>query len=259
VSDESTVLRTDAERIFLAALPWIDRAAATLAARYGLDPDEKDDFTSAVHEKLIEDDYAAIRKHRGEASLQTYLTTVIANHYKDRCVQRWGRWRPSAVARREGTVAIRLEALIHRDGHTLDQALAVVRSEGVTLDTSELRRMALLSPLRANPRKHESRIPADARAPDRAEDGIENNERDRAHEGALAVLRSALEQLPARDQVLLRLHIWEGMTVADIARGLGEEQKGLYRRIERCHKKLRRNLEAAGLAAADVRDLLVED
>jgi RNA polymerase sigma factor for flagellar operon FliA len=256
--DESTVLRSAAERIFLANLDWIDRAALTLASRHGLDPDDADDFASTVREKLMDDDYAAIRKHRGDAKLQTYLTTVIANTFKDYCVQRWGRWRPSAIARRAGRIAVRMEALIHRDGHSVAQAMEVLRSEGAIQASSELRRMAMSFPMRTNPRKHEKRLPLDATSPDYADERIVDEERRTVYDRAIESLTEALHKLEPQDQLVLKLRIWEGMAVADIARNLNLEQKPLYRRIERAYKELRKSLETEGIDAQAVRDLIEE-
>ena len=257
MSDES-IVRSQAERTFLAKLTWIDRASLTLAARHGLDPDEQDDFAATVREKLIDDDYAAIRKHRGEAMLETYLTIVIANHFKDYCVQRWGRWRPSAVARRAGDMAVRLEVLIHRDGYKLDSAIEVLRSEGVSLSTSELRRLAVSFPARTNPRKHEQWIPLDAMSPDGADDRLLETERQKTYERAIQAVNQGIERLSPTDQLLLRLRIWEGMAVADIARSLNMDQKPLYRRIERSYKELRNHVEAAAVDVDGVRSLLDE-
>lgn len=257
LSDESTVLPSEAEQIFLARLAWINRASVTLAAaRYSLDTDDQEEFAAIVREKLMDDDYAAIRKHRGEASLETYLTTVIANQFKDYCVQRWGRWRPSAAARRGGKDAVRLEGLIHRDGYSVDQAIEVMRSAGVAQPASELRRLAMSFPPRVNARKHDKRVPLDAAAAEHAEDRLLEGERQTAYERAISAVNDALEKLDPTDQMVLRLRIWENMSVADIARAQNLEQKPLYRRIERCYKQLQGILESNGVDAATVRELL---
>lgn len=257
LSDESTVLPSEAEQIFLARLAWINRASVTLAAaRYSLDSDDQQEFAAIVREKLMDDHYAAIRKHRGEASLETYLTTVIANQFKDYCVQRWGRWRPSAAARRGGKDAVRLEGLIHRDGYPVDQAIEVMRSAGVTLSASELRRLAMSFPPRVNARKHDKRVPLDAAATDQAEDRLLEGERQTVHEKAIAAVNEALAKLDPMDQLILRLRIWENLSVADIARAQNLEQKPLYRRIERCYKQLKEILESNGVDADTVRELL---
>jgi RNA polymerase sigma factor (sigma-70 family) len=72
-------------------------------------------------------------------------------------------------------------------------------------------------------------------------------------------LERALERLAPRDQVVFRLRFWEGVSVAQIARGLGVPQKGLYRRIERALARMRRELERSGVRAEDVRELLDEE
>ena len=77
--------------------------------------------------RFIENDYAAIRKFRGESSLGTYLTVVVAMLVRDYRVQRWGRWRPSAAARRLGDVAVRLETLVRRNGQAVHEAAETLR------------------------------------------------------------------------------------------------------------------------------------
>jgi hypothetical protein len=52
------------------------------------------------------------------------------------------------------------------------------------------------------------------------------------------------------------MHIEEGLTVADAARGLGDDQKALYRKKEAALKQLRAELEAEGIRAPDAQDLL---
>ena len=55
------------------------------------------------------------------------------------------------------------------------------------------------------------------------------------------------------------MRFWEGLSVAQIARGLGVPQKGLYRRFERALARMRRDLERGGLSRHDMRDLLGEE
>lgn len=42
-----------------------------------------EDLESEVRLRLLEDDYAVLRKHRGDSSLVTCLTVVIANMFRD--------------------------------------------------------------------------------------------------------------------------------------------------------------------------------
>ena len=57
-------------------------------------------------------------------------------------------------------------------------------------------------------------------------------------------LRSALAALPPSEQMLVRQRFWEGMSVADIARGLGEPYSRVAVRMFRVTRKLRRALES---------------
>ena len=91
---------------FLAQLDLIDNVVASTCRRHGMLGDDAEDFKSSVHEKKIDDDYGVFRKFRGNSSLETYLTAVINNRCRDYRIQKWGKWRPSAKAKRIGTAAM---------------------------------------------------------------------------------------------------------------------------------------------------------
>jgi RNA polymerase sigma factor for flagellar operon FliA len=65
-----------------------------------------------------------------------------------------------------------------------------------------------------------------------------------------------MARLSPRDRILLRLNHEESRTLAEVARLLREDQKLLYRRREGIYAQLRRELEAEGVTAEDVRTLL---
>ena len=60
--------------------------------------------------------------------MRTYLTVVIHRLFLDYRIRLWGKWRPSAEAKRLGAVAIALERLIVRDGWSFEQAVEVLRT-----------------------------------------------------------------------------------------------------------------------------------
>ena len=70
------------------------------------------------------------------------------------------------------------------------------------------------------------------------------------------MIRRTVAGLPARDRLFLRLHVESGLSVAQVARSLGLEQKSLYRRKEDLLKRLRVDLEADGIGSPDVQELL---
>src|SRR6185436_17582702 len=94
------------ETLFLSRLDVIERVTAFVCSRQHLSPSDVDDFSSHVRLKLIEDNYGIIRKFEGRSSFRTYLTVVIQRMFLDYRISAWGKWRPSAEARRRGPVAL---------------------------------------------------------------------------------------------------------------------------------------------------------
>ena len=78
--------------------------------RHRLRGADAEDFASCVKLRLIENDYEILGGSRARSTLKTYLTAVIQRLYLDYQVQRFGKWRPSALARKLGPVCLRLES-----------------------------------------------------------------------------------------------------------------------------------------------------
>ena len=140
--------RSELEALLTNNLGWVDRVAASVCRRHGLDPDESDEFAGWARMRLVEDDYAVLRKFRGESAITTYLTVVVTMLFRDYRVSRWGRWRPSAAAKRQGDLAVRLETLVYRDGYRVDQAGEMLRAARHTdlPDRELVRLLATLQP-----------------------------------------------------------------------------------------------------------------
>jgi RNA polymerase sigma factor for flagellar operon FliA len=254
--------RQDYSELLVRHLPWIERVAASLCRRHALDPDEADDFASWAKTRLMEDDYAVLRKFRGESALTTYLTVVMSMLYRDYRVWRWGRWRPSAAARRRGPVAVQLETLVHRDGYHWSQAAAVLQARGHG-SLSEREVATLIAELPPGTRGRPTEVGAEPLAttpdPARADETVLAAETQAEQDVLARALARAMEGLGDEDRTILRMRFWEGCSVADIARALRLEQKPLYRRLERTLKTLRSALEAEGVSRDRVRALLDEE
>jgi DNA-directed RNA polymerase specialized sigma24 family protein len=63
-----------------------------------------------------------------------------------------------------------------------------------------------------------------------------------------AALRSALGALPSEDRRILRMRYHEGLAVRQIAAQLNLEARLLYKRIEKCLRRLRCAIEAQNLS-----------
>lgn len=244
------------------ALYLTHRAAIESVIRYvcrrrGLRGDEAEEFAAEVRLRLVESDYDILRKFKGRSTLTTYLTVVIQRLALDFRAARWGRWRPSALARAEGPAAVRFEQLVVRDGVRADEALAIVAREIEGIDRARLAALAPRFPLRAR-RSYvgeELLERAAAGAPDAERLLVRADEASR-FERVKARLAEVLAELEPSERLLLQLRFEQGMKVADIARLQQADQKRLYRRIDEVLQGLRTVLETEGLDAAAVRSML---
>lgn len=248
------------EQEFLAHLPFIERATSYVARTNHLSSQDAQDFASCVKVKLIEDDYAVLRKFQGRSSLRTFLGVVIQREFIEFQRQRLGKWHSSAEARRGGPVLMLLERLLVRDGYTFEESCQLLASRhGVTLGRGELESLASRLPPRFA-RTFESDdalpyLPSAMPAPDAV---LDRMERDRLETAVRRALTDLKARLPETDRLILAYRFEDGRKVVDIARALQIEQKALYRRVESILKQLREALEAAGFDASVVQALFNE-
>jgi len=248
-----------AEQTYLEQLQTIKRIAASVARRNHLNPDEAGEFTQEVCVRLLDDEYGIIRKFESRSSFSTYLTTVIMRLYQQWRTEQWGKWRPSAEARRLGDKAITLERLLTRDGYTFAEAVNVLTTPSSSNYTlAELEAIYIRLPLR-NPR---TMFVSDDAVPDMiavdadAEDRVEMHDRERAARKIATAVDRLLESMDAEDQLILQLRFWKALKVPEIARWLHMEQKKIYKRLDRLFLMMRRALEEAGVEKSDIATLL---
>lgn len=244
----------DVERRFLELLPVVRTIVAFLARRYYLSTADLEDFTSDVFVKLIEDDYAVLRKFRKKASMKTYLSVTIARLLIDRTNKEWGRYRPSAEAKRGGPIAIQLEKLVMRDGYTGREAcelLVTNHHAGMKMAELEaiLRRLPVRRGRRFEPVEMLDEVPSAAGRPDAV---LVWDEYRSTAARMIHVLAGLLRSLPAQDRVILRMRFEDGQTIASIAAALRLETKKLYGRVDRLLARLRLALVAHGFRADDL-------
>lgn len=247
------------EKFFLDNLPLVDRATAFVCRKYGLLGADAEDFASVVRIKLIEDEYAVLRKFAQKCALSTYLTIVIQRHYVDQKIHEWGKWRPSMRARQSGDAAILLERLISRDGLSVGEASTIVRQKYTELDSRALETLASSIVTRRAQRAEEvertEEMPEPASGVS-AEDALLSRERETTARRTSAIVSRELDRLPPEDRLIMKLRFIDGMKVSTLAKLLKADQKQLYRRIDRLVAALRETLLAAGVAMSDVGDLL---
>ncbi len=243
------------ERLFLELLPAIDRILEIIARKNALPPADADEFSAWARTRLTDKDYAILRKFAGRSTIQTYLSVVLSNLFRDYRNSVWGRWRPSAAALRLGPLGVRLEELISRDGCSLREAIGAMRNADVTLADREIAQMAARLPMRRADQLVSidglsNTLPAN---PDSAH--LSDEEREQVGQALLA----AIDTLPQEDQVLTRMRFWDNLSIADIARVLRLDQKPLYRRIESIQGRLKSFLALRGVTEDRARDILSEE
>lgn len=243
--------------MFANTLSSIDDSIRIVCRRYHCNADDAEEFAAVARLRLIENDYAILRKFGGRCSLRTYLSVVVGRMFLDFRRQRWGVWRPSTEARRLGAAAVRLDVMLHRDGLSLDQAIQALRTnEGVALTPDELAALAARLPSRGRRRRDGE---AAASPPPVAADDVERaalvGEREARARALRTALHAALAGLGTEDALILRLRFSDDFTVARIATTLGLEAKPLYRRLGRLLQVLRAEVEARGFRGRDLHDV----
>jgi RNA polymerase sigma factor (sigma-70 family) len=235
-----TVQIADAAAFLESNLPLVEAVVGEVARRCRVGGDALDEFRSLAFLKLVEHDYAVLRRFEGASSLRTYLTVVLQRVLLDHRNREWGRWRASAAARRLGPVAVRLEQLITRDGLSPGEAMAAVAPHADAAACAELAdRLGRRATRGSRATLGEDAIPEcvdTAPDPEAYAARREQAFRARAVRGAL---RDALRALPAQDHLLVTLRYRDWLSVANAARVLEDDAKPLYRRIQRVLDELR--------------------
>ena len=244
----------DYKRLVEDNLPLVDSVVRTIARRHGLAVDEADELASSVKLKLIEHDYEVLRKFEGRCQLRTYLITVVDRHFLDERNARWGKWRPSANARRLGPAAILLDQLLTRDHLPFDDAAhAVTARFGETVARAELEQIAAQLPQRTGRMfvGEDALAHLPAPAPEGG-DAIDARERQRIGDRVERALGDALRGLSDEDRAILRLRFCENVKIKKIAELMGLPDKPFYRRVDELMDTLKQALAKHGVSERDV-------
>lgn len=236
-------------------LETFKRIAGSVAHKAHLSPEDTEDFRQIVCLRLFEDDYAILRKFEGRSTLATYLNTVIKRLYNQWRVEMWGKWRPSAEARRIGDVAITLERLITRDGYTYDEAVsAMTTPSGAGATPEQLEAIYLRLPPR-NPRPvfvSGDVVPDVIAVEADADERVQSRERERTARCTVKALDCKLAAFSPQDRLILRLRFVDCRKVREIAQALSLDPKKVFKRLDKLYLTLRRALEADGVSKTDV-------
>ena len=249
------------EALFTANLPVIDDVTSQVCRRNRLSPADAEDFRSDVRIHFLDRNCEVLRRFEGRSSLATYITVVIQRLFLDRRNRLWGKWRPSAEARRLGPTAMLLERLVSRDGWSPDQALETLRvNHGLTVDDT-LRtfceRLSKRGPTRQMVDEEEALSVAGASVP--ADANVVRAEQDFLAKRVQTALDRARQGLPPEERLILKMRFDDRVPVADIARALDLNQRRLYRTLERILAQIGTSMANEGVSRADVQALFADD
>ena len=244
------------QRLLLDHLDLIDQIVRKTGRHRHLSAAEREDFAGFVHVRLIENNYAILRKFQGRSSWFTYLTAVIERMGFDFCAEMWGRWRPSAMAERLGPVAILLERLVTRDLHTIDEAIAIVKLHDVELTAAELRSIWDQLPARVRTTEVGEDAAASLSGNETSETLVEDAERRRGVDRLNRGLQAAFAQVAAQDRVTIALHFEQQLSIARIAELTGSSVPTLHRRLKKSLTQIGLALMREGFDARDISELI---
>ena len=246
------------EDLFLENLDLIDKIVGSICRRSHVSPTDAEDLKSHVRFKLIEGNYAIIRKFEGRSSFGTYLTTVVERLHNQFRVQMWGKWRPSAVAKRMGDKGIAIERLLTRDGFTYSEVLEILTTGAEPVFTRrEIEAIYARLPARQpRPVLVAESATHDIASNEHTDDALLGEERRHAARKAYSIIDDAAEGLSPEDRAILRMRFANALKVPEIAIALSVDAKKLYKRIDRLLDNLRVALEHAGVSRRIVDDIL---
>lgn len=247
----------DYQRLLLDHLDLITQIVRTVGRRRHLSAAEREDFASFVHLRLVDEDYAILRKFQNRSTLWTYLAAVIERLSLDFCAEKWGRWRPSAMAERLGPVAVLLERLVNRDSHSVEEALEILRvNHDVGLTYPQLRKIWEQLPVRMRNTEVGEEAAQELSSNDSSEAAIDDAERRRNIDRLQQALQAAFAQIAAQDRVLIALRFDQDLSMVEIARLTGSSVPTLHRRLDKSVKQLRLALSHAGFDPREVANLI---
>ena len=245
----------NARDLFLEHLSAIEEMVFLLCRRSGMRSEDIEEFSAELKLRFIQDDYAVIRAFEGRSSFQTYLGAVVSRALLDYRIREWGKWYASAIATRLGPLAVDLERMLYRDQRTLDEALAALRPKYADVTRAELERLMGALPARVR----RKRVDFDTNVHDLITPAVFVADQESVSARISEIIRESVDVLPESDRRILRLRFDADLSVAEIARALELDQQAVYRQLYRLFRVLRKKLEAKGVHAADIEDIIGSD
>lgn len=246
----------DPRELLISNLRLIDRLVASTCRRHGVKSTDAEEFRSIVNLRLIENDYAILRKFENRSKFSTFITVVIERLLLDYRIHLLGKWHSSASAERLGAIAVAVEKLIVRDGRSVTEAVPFLKRNWPDVTECQIELIMASLPARTPRPRHVALHEAASLQRDDADDLAMSRHRRHVSARVSRVMSGLVRGLTHDDRMILQLRFGKEMTVAQIARIFGENQRRMYSRIDRILDTLRAALERTGLTSREVLDLV---
>ncbi len=248
---------TDPVQFLTTSYQKVEALIRAACFRNRLKPDEAEEFASEVKLRLVENDYRILRVFTGKSSIETYLTTVIANTVRDLIRERDGRWRPSEEAKRLGEVAERLEELIYRFHYPFHEAYQILTTNfGFNLSEKVARDIYFKLKVREGRPvavSTEEEFHDERGTPETEMINAEHNQL----EGRISTIINELRgQLSATDRLMLRMAFEDNLKLTVVAEQLQLSRGEVDRRIREILTLFKRGILQHGINFNEVRELI---
>jgi RNA polymerase sigma factor for flagellar operon FliA len=249
-TDRSYVRDESGEALLVCHLRDIQTVITFVCRRNGLREADAEDFSSEVLLRIIENDYAILRKFESRCAFKNYLVVVVQRLLLDRRNRDFGKWHASAEAKRFGAAGVLAEKLLRRERKTVDETADALARSGMPLTKPQIEELCAQLPERkSRPREVNLAEGDETSAGATAEPDLTRGDRTRFARRLSDAVRKSMSRFSAEDQAIIRMHFDADMTVAEIARALNVSQKPIYRRLQRRLDDIRKSLKVAGIDA----------
>ncbi len=223
-----------------------------------------------VWEKLHEDESRRIRAFRGESSFRTFLYSVTNKlvidfrraHFGYKVLPKYF-WKFDEINRyifklffyqnlTPGWIenAIRAEFKISQDEaqKRVDEVEKRIRESRIRIETTAQRNPLSLG--------KDENVPSSEDIKSNPEENIITVEVKQKREVVLEILKGEIQKLKGEDVLILKLYFDHGLTAKEISGAIpGIKDKGVYKRIGRALKSLKKCLEEKGITEADIEEI----
>ncbi|MGK5092477.1 sigma-70 family RNA polymerase sigma factor [Deltaproteobacteria bacterium TL4] len=237
----------------------IEKVIKNIASRHHMNQEEVEEFTSEVHVKLVENDYAIIRSFNGKSAFKTYLFTIFGRFFVDFLRSRKGRWRPSRESLKIGPVAVKLEELVYKERHSYEEAYRIlIINYQFQINIADFQK--LVSTLKRTP---------PIRGEEQASVAVSVDDADPEFVFTHSQFQSKMEKLyhlmgimvqdieKEEERFILKMRFESGYSITQIALLLGKNRSHINFLLNALLKRFRTEILSSGITLEDAKEVLL--